>query len=544
MSLSRTSLEDGLRRCRELVLRDPALAAELEQSRAAFFPAPPPLGPAPGDPAAALADRRHLEWFLFERPSESLGAVPVELLVASEPDLAPLAQAFLSSQAGVFEVTGVEAGRGIWMRDLFGLGEYPVDEPEAAGEFAPGDLAVGRIFPAGDAVFRLSTAVGVFRNAALLQAMRADAERLRAGRRGTLRVAQSELERMFFAPGSVAAEPADPARARADARAELLSSGAEPELVDELLDGLRAAAREGRPEAVTEALNQLAFETAVDLETARERLVELWGAWRARAHAADGGGTGRGRPRGDRGASRDAVAQALARFDEGRQAGGNLDELFRALEDDLGLEHGAEGDDLDEAPDFPGVVGAVIEEFLWEVGRAEGDEVARRYEPLRGLGEYASSIGVIDNLTERHLLEFAARWVLDRGLLANAAEARDLLAALAAFCRWCEDTQELALYTSFAPSLEGLERSLPRLVELRRRHRAEPLEDGAVFTFARARDGQTLLVDRRGEAHAVELGDALAGLLREGDVVQARLDEHGGAAVGGCYPPELLALVA
>ncbi len=535
MALSRDSLEGGLRRFRALIEADPALSAELARGRAAFHGE----GAAAGEPEAALAERRYLEWFLFERPSEAQGGVPAETLALLAPELSDQADAFLNSLAGVFEVTSVEPGRGVWLRDLFGLGEYPVEEPEASADLQPGDVAVGRIFPAGDAVFRLSPAAGVFRNSALLSAVRADAERLREGRRGSLRVSQAELEHMFFAPGAAAAAPPDPALVRAEARAELLASGAEPELVDELLDDLRAAAVEGGAQAVTEALNHLAFETAVDLESARSKLVELWSAWRAAARPER-----RESPRGDSGASRDAVAQALARFDEGRQSGGNLDELFRALEEDLGLEP-APDDETDEAPDFPGVVAAVIEEFLWEVEREEGDAAARRYAALRRLGEFASSIGVIDNLTERHLLEFAARWVLDQRVLENGDAARNLVAALSAFCRWCEETQDLPLLTAFGPALEGLERSLPRLVELRRRHRAEPLEGGgAVFTFARDREGRALLVDRRGEAHAVRLAEPLSALLREGDLVQARLDGNGGARVGGCYPPELLALVA
>lgn len=537
MTLSRADLEQGFRLYLDLAEADLDLARELDFSRLEYF-----SEGEPSDADAALAERRHQEWFLFERPSESQGGVPAETLAERAPEVAPHAGVFLNSLAGVFEVTSVDPERGVWLRDLFGLGEYPLDEPEAASAFVPGDLVVGRLFPVGDALFRLSPAAAVFRNPVLLVALRDDAERLRAGRRGSLRIAQPELERMFFAPGS--SETVDPVWLRETARAELVEGGADPALVDELFDALQEAARAGRAESVTEALNRLAFDTPIDLDAARARLIELWGAWRSTSllgqRAARPKAPGRAR---DTVAPRDAVAQALAKFDEGREAGGNLEELFRALEDDLGLDPVPDGDDAEEAPDFPGVVGAVIEEFLWEIGREQGEAVARRHASLRKLGEYATSVGVIDNLTERHLLEFAARWVLDRQALPDAEAARDLVTALGAFCRWCEETQDLPLLGGFGPALEGLERSLPRLVELRQRHGGRPLQDGDVFTFARTRDGQPLLVDRQGEPHEVQLEEGLE-LLREGDVVQARIGPDGSTAVGACYPPELLALVA
>jgi hypothetical protein len=540
MPFSRQALEDAVAGLHALARADEAVARELDASVADYFPDPASRPAVLTEPARALATRRHLEWFLFERPSEVLGGVPAEALTSAHPEAAEYAEVLLGSLAGVFEVTGVEPERGLWLRDVFGLGEYPVDEPEAAGTVLPGDVAVGRVFPVGDAVFRLSPAAMVFRNAALLEALKRDVERLRAGRRGSLRIASPELERMFHDPSGPFGGPraaVDPAQAERDLRAALRAGGAEDAFTDQLFAELRAAAREGRDHAITEALNRLAFDTEVDLETARARLLELWTALSSSPRP----GAVTDDP--DAGASPDAVADALARYDAGRSAGRDLEALFRSLETDLGIEPVAEADE-EVAPDFPGVVAAVVQEFLWETGHEHGEEVARRYRPLAHLGDFASGIGVFENLSPRDVLEFAGRWTLDRGVLADASEAHALLAALSAFCRWCEEEHDLALWTELEATLRGLESSLPRLVELRRRTAPAKLADGAVYTFERARDGQALFVDLDGEPHEVELDHVVGGLLRNGDVVHAEITAGGEARVGACYPPELLSLAS
>jgi hypothetical protein len=545
MTLSRQALEDAVAKFHAQALADDALAAELVQSRAEFFPSAASASEGPEalpEPARSLAARRHLEWFLFERPSEALGGVPVEVWLNAEPEALAHTAALLTSLAGVFEVTGVEHERGLWLRDLFGLGEYPVEEAEASVAVLPGDVLVGRVFPAGDAAFRLSPAATVFRNGALLEALKRDAERLRTSRRGSIRIAQIELERMFLAPGgpirderTPVADSVDPARVERELRELLADGGAEGGFVDRLLGELKEAAAVGRAYALTEALNCVAFDTAADLARAQECLLALWTALQAPGGDAP--------PEADAPAPPDAVAEALARFDAGRHAGNDLEQLFRSLETDLGLDPGPDPAD-DVAPDFPGVVAAVIQEFLWETGREHGEAAARRYAPLVHLGEFATRVGVFENLAARDLLEFSARWVLDRGLLANADDALALLESLAAFCRWCEERQDLSLWTGFEPIHARLLASLPRLVELRRRHRAPVLESGAVYRFERARDGRATLIDLTGEVHEVELDDVLVGLLRNGDLVHAEIVDGGRAAVGACYPPELLVLAS
>jgi hypothetical protein len=550
-------IERGLALFAELLGEDPQLAGELRESRALFASAGAPTA----TPERELADRRHLEWFLFERPSEGLEGVPVEALQPawrsrSGAELAPFAEAFLSSLAGVFEVTGVDAGRGLWLRDLAGLGEYPVQEPEAASAIESGDLVVGRMHPVQEGEFRLSPAAALFRDPALAEALRGDLERMRASRRGSLRIEQLELERLFFGaprtPARATAHAGAPVgssaildgaltgaagRATREAREALAREGLRPADADRLIEALERAARsrEGaraEGDVVTEALNRLAFHTSVDLERARRILLDLWSVLVGRAGA---GAT----VLGAKSAKAAAARAALEEFDRGRREGQDLEDLFRRLEADLGVDALPEEDDDEPAPDFPGVVGAMVEEFLWDTAREEGADAARRLSGLRRLARYGADIGVFENLGPHDLLDFAGRWVLDEREVRAAEEARELLDALAAFCRWCEERHALPLWNGFGRTLESLRGSLPRLAELVVALEPPALEEDEPYEVARVEPpDQAVVVDRHGEERRTDLDGTLARGLRPGDLLRAR-PADGRLAISACYPPEL-----
>jgi hypothetical protein len=232
----------------------------------------------------------------------------------------------------------------------------------------------------------------------------------------------------------------------------------------------------------------------------------------------------------------------LTRFDAARSNGDDLREVFRDLESDLGLGSLSETDDDHHLPDFPDVVAAMIEEFLWETGLKEGRDATETHGCLRLLGRYASSIGVFENLAGSHLLEFIGRWVLDQGALADADQARGLVRSVSAFSRWCEESQDLALWSEVADRLEALNSSLPRMVELRRLHPLGPVAGASAYTFARGPLGGALLIDSEGAQHDAQIEPQLASLLVEGDVLHARLDPEGRVRVTACYPAELAAL--
>lgn len=523
-----TFVERGLALFEELVRADEVLRAELSSSASEFFGG----GPPPDRDAA----RRHLEWFLFERPSAKFGIVPAEELLSAFREragggLARSAELFLDSRVGVFEVTAVRRDSGVWLLDLLGAGEYPLAEPEAAAELSEGDLIVGRLYPMGDGSFRASSAAGCFRNAGLREALRGDLARARSARRGVPRLSQAMLESTFFrGRASEVASLADEAMARA--AAWLMESGVDAERCEAIFAELRAepyapdALVGGAGDALGRILDSLAFDTDVDLGRARLLLAEAWSILGAPADVE--GQEGPADPR-----------RALDEFDRARAAGGDLEQLFDRLERDLGLEPSADDEDS-PAPDFPGVVGAMVQEFLWEETRGEPG----RAEELAGLDQlarFAEPLGLFEELGAHHLLAFASCWVIEHGQLAGGRAALDLLAALRDFCRWADSQHGLDLWAQFEPTLRALERTLPRVVEANRlierggaAGRAKPVEVLEVDRAeARVRDGEeTLLVPvERGLAAALRCGD----WLRVVDGAQPR--------IVGVYPPESSAVL-
>jgi hypothetical protein len=402
-----------------------------------------------------------------------------------------------------------------------------------AHELALADLLVGRVFPVGDGTFRLSPAITGFRDPGLLSAVRTDVERLRRGRRGVLRIEQIELERLFFDTPRRAAAAGDP---RAAILAELAATGLAEDDVADIVHAIETAASAAAGEdAMTELLNRLAFDTSVDLGRVRVALIEL----RALAQQP--------RPRrvapARRAEASASVAAALAKFDEGRAAGADLEALFRELESDLGVD-ASDDEDVGEAPDFPGVVGAMVEEFLWELERERGDAAAAASAELRLFGRYAEKIGVYENLGARDLLDFAARWLLDEGEVHDAERAARILEALRGFCLWSEERHAHPLWSSFAPLWSRLRESLPRIAALRAR--AEPAPDAGTAQEVLAVDEGSVELKvplGRAPARTVTIEPSLAAALRPGDLV--RLSEATGAArLAACYPPELKELLA
>lgn len=549
----------------DLLAKHPAAHAEGEVSWREFFPSAGSTGPwrptwvdGDMDPARLAARRRHLEWFCLERPCEALEDPPATALrdpllqqLTEEggldaPDAADLVACLRDSRLGVFEVGEVQPGVGLWVRDLLSMGEYPIAEAQASTELETGDVLAGRLYPQGDGQFSLSPAVGVFRDEAVLEALKRDMERARAGRRGSLRVSQLELERIFFGASGQGAAEASAALAFLD------QSGVEVAQVAAWKRELEALAEAGDRASgmrlIGEVLNALAFETSVDLEEARARLHTAWDGWMsggslgaggrvpesaeaeltqgeptesefpmekpggdapraedrgpaqsASADAADAsspsgapslgealGAWRRGAPRPNAdqratseasspdgpGASREDVAAALEAFDKGRSEGADLEQLFTQLEQDLDCGAGAEGSEPDSeiAPDFPGVLSAVVEEFLWDVTR-EGeptteDEAKQRAEWLREFAKYGAAVGLLEDLNATLVEQFAGRHALFSGRLQSADDAYAFLGHLEDFCGWLREEHQLGGKEDFEEALGAMAEALPRLVNL------------------------------------------------------------------------------
>ncbi|MEO0649226.1 MAG: hypothetical protein AAFZ65_00940 [Planctomycetota bacterium] len=551
-------IEIGVEVLRELVLEDSRLAAELATSRARFFGGREPEGLEP--PAAALAERRHFEWFAFERPTEAEGIPAAHELfdawferVDGETQL--LSNALLHSRTGIFEVAEIQPGEGLWLNDLLGRGTFPVDEPEATAELAVGDLLAGRIFPVGDSQFRLSPAVACFRNPDLREAIRRDLEQLASERRGTLRIAQIEIERMFFGRGGGRSE-AGAGAAEADELATrlttlLVDGGVEQERAEAWVENLRetaaaaARAEEDGAGVRNHLLEGLAFDTSVDLGAARELLPAAWSAFARAAAARPEDAAPAGVPvagadeTGPTIEHPDAVRRALENYDRGREQGQGLDQLFDALERELGLD---DEDDADagEAPDVPGVVGAMVREFVWESAHGGQALGASEQTMLEGLAEYTRDIGLFELLTADHLRGFAARWSLDRGRVSDEDGARALLDAVSRFARWADEEHDLELWKEFEELAKGLERSLPRVVQANALLGVSTLDVGDPDRRDVVEDvasGTVGVRDTSGAWRPLEAPDSVGALVREGDQVACQFDGERARPLR-IYPPE------
>ncbi len=540
MRISTEQFEKGLEAFHALVQGDPALRAELEGSIDGFLAEPGLL--AEGGPPAEAARRRHLEWFLFEKVSEHLDGLPVEMLLARwrervDEELHDHLEAFLQSQAGIFEVTTGEEDAGTWLCDVAGLGEFPLDEPEMAAIVRPGDLIVGRIFPVGDALHRVSAGAGFFRDPRLREAIQHDLERVRGSRPHPLiRLSQAELERMFWGPSAETPAASDPV---GELKSFLESGGVAPATVESWCRLLARTPYD--PETIAPAvadplagmLDAIAFDTKLDLDRARALFLAAWTrlAEKERAPATDPS-------RGEA-----DIARAIAEFDADRARGLDVEESFRELERRLGIDDDEDDEDRD-APDFPGVVAAMIEEFLWETEQELGADEATRHEGLRIFGGYTGELGVFENLSPREFLTFAAFWLPESRRLRSGAEAERMVRALARFSRWARRTQGLeSLDQTLLDQLDGLHESLPRVVVANALLPVDRENPGELFEFVdRSDDGRARLRDREGEEREIALDDRLIALLRGGDLLRGYTHDDGAFVVGCCYPPEAIAL--
>jgi hypothetical protein len=545
-----TDAQDRIDRVFERILgvieADAESRASFEASAAEFF-----RRPGPGDEAQrALSRRRHLEWFLLERGGTPEQPLEIDALLERFPDeLASIGederQSLLGSHASVFEVTGVEPGEGMWLRDLASLGEYPMQEPEASQLLQRGDMIVGRIFPVGASMYHASRAAAFFRDPKLLDALRRDLENARQGRRTVLRLQQSDIETMFF---SVPEAGAPAAQGVAAARRLLHDGGLGREDIEEILAELAsepfdpATPLPGAQDTLGGVLDRLAFESAIDLDAARRVLLSAWSELSARGPGSGASLAPAMKTAPERPAVVD-VERSIAEFDRKRQSGVPLEQLFQELERDLAI------DDLEDegdspAPDFPGVVGAMIEEFLWEQEREHGADATRELGLLRTFGRFAAEIGVFENLGADDLATYACFWLPESGEVENADDARRILNALSAFCRWAEEKQQVALWSGFRATLQRLQDSLPRISEAnRRRTRTSERDQGELFECLEvARDGAIRLRARSGDEVAASIDGWIAQWLRPGDLLRARVLADGRCAVYCCYPPEAKAL--
>ncbi|MFT4539536.1 MAG: hypothetical protein ACI835_001983 [Planctomycetota bacterium] len=621
MSSVRQSIDTALELYLELIQANAELSLEFEASITEFYGGPPPVASARD---TLMAARRHLEWFVLERHSPTLASRPAEALVEQWQELIDSLgeeierpsddelRALHESIAGLFEVGSVEPGKGAWLRDLAGLGEYPIIDEGAARAFVVGDVVMGRLFPVGGGAFHLSTAAGIHRDERLRDALTKDLERTREDRSTgkVLRVSQRDIEAMFWLDkdedkdkrkyeegDSNTSETVDPCPA---AREFFRTGGLDDVSIDSLFAGLQLEPMNperlvvGAGDTLGVLLEELAFETDVDLGKARGHLVAVW-VWYS-THSDDDPGVVTPQPRPKQNAKSDAgplgegdadpedkSPAALRAFDKRRKSGASLDELFNALESELELPPDEDSDDEDSDDDGEGeadgseysgfeesenalegehftaglataekadpaetVLGQIVAEFLWETGLEADDDQLRRYRSLDVLVDFGKQFAALEDLKADDLLRFSCFWIPEHRKLADAKSTSDLMDALAAFCAWCEDSHCVMLRSDFSQTLESLRESLPRIVEANHalgRAALDPNDTGELYWVKTIQDGKASMTGPDGQEHQILLPLHLHAWLRDGDGLRGRIQIDDSLSVFCCYPPEARGLL-
>ncbi len=545
-------------------LADHRLAAELQRARREFFGVEANVAVRPA------AELRFVEWALLERESLALAAIPVEVLRQPADD-----DSIADSMLGVFRIESV-TGENVEAFDL--QEEDTVDVLAADGALAAGDLLVGRLYPAGRGSWQPSPAIAIYRpGKALAEAFARDVKRLELDRRLT----QIELERLLLQqqtpdreltgsqglslPTPVVAPSSHRAIERIEAELEsVLAQGGAPGLTTHISDSLAQSARAG---AVTGPfLEQLAFETKVDLDRTRRLLLELWNAHHASEVSEELPAESEPKtvaPVADDEPASETLGQRLARvLDEGLSQKRDVEELFRQLEEMAGIEPDENDEDdalvdagraiLDAAEGSSveaGDLAPLVTEHLWETQQS-GSHAEATLQMWVGLQQNAAIPHTnVDDVTSADVMRLLLHVYLKAEPMARAAAVRSAFASIEAFSRWCEETQELSL----ADALLGCKGSLLDHLERLQNVGASltsPMAAGALPpSLLRVEDtGDQGFGVRCDEGSVWILAPkAAASLVRVGDLLLAALVEKGaGHALTGpvvALPPDAESLI-
>jgi hypothetical protein len=548
-------VEQALQVLGDLIAQTPKLEEEFLRSRLEFLGAVQGGTLSDTDLAEAYdcdpaRERRHLEWFLFDRPSSVLSGLPFDVLTPAWAALAeelpePLEPVMLQTVCGIFEVLEVDSSGVAQISELAGLTRLTLGPQSSTGGLGLGDLLVGRFYPFEGGRHEPSSALGFFRNTELVSALHRDLGKLREQQtRAVMRLTQRELERMFWplnspSSGDVTGDDESHGDPVGELESFLRENGIPNATVESWKRNLANSAPpknvliSGADDLVGVLLENLAFETTIDLQRARSLFLAAWTVLHEK------------RPSRSEQASTDepdSVEDSLREFDRDRAAGIDVDSSFRELERRLGLEENEEVDD-GSAPDFPGVVGAMVTEFLWErsTSESEAQDVQERAAWTEGLGlfsEYTEKIGVFENLCEREVLTFLTFWLPESRRLQRGEQARSTVQAVTAFARWAEAAHCVEIIgQDLGAEDESLEQNLARVVEANSHARAE--QAGELFEFrGTPSKGQGMIRDEQGDQRLLSFDGEILKHLKSGDLLRGYTGDDGRFVVGCCYPPQ------
>ena len=388
-SVRRTMTQDEVQQQTKCIARlaeqlssQPRLQAELQRARREFF------GPNLQGAGDDAAEHRFAEWFVIERESEVLGAIPITI-----PPFLQDAEDLEGSLAGLFLVESV--GDTVAITDVQ---DSTVLELSEQGTLQVGDLLVGRLYPVSGERWAPSAATPALRpGRTLAHAFARELKDLNIDRR----LLQIELEHLLLQKHkSASTSMVSPATGEevlrdlvvapdtplehleADLEKLLLSSG-DQHSATELSQALAVAAGPGT--VIGPLLDQLAFDTDIDLDQTRRVLLEIWNAHHAgQARSTEEASSSSGPPGETLGES------LVRRLDEGLGEREDVEDLFAQIEEIAGIEPDEAAEDVDERDTaivdevFPsmdddgdaGDLSPLITEFYWEAGISEEQQVA------------------------------------------------------------------------------------------------------------------------------------------------------------------------
>lgn len=430
------------------ISKQPRLQAELQRARRQFF------GDDMHGAGNDAAEHRFAEWFLMERESEALGVVPVTIPPYAS-DIEPLE----GSLAGLFLVESV--GDTVIATDMQDQQVIELAEP---GTLKVGDLLVGRLYPVSGERWAPSAATPALRpGRELAKAFAADLVKLELGRR----LLQIELEHLLLREhggtsvslGGGSAEESAAAvlvvapdtpleHLEADLEQLMLAVGEEISVTD-ISEQL---ARTQSPGGVMgPLLDQLAFDTDVDLDSMRRVLLEIWNAHHAgQVRSTEEAGSSSGPPGETLG------EQLVRRLDEGIGEKEDVEELFKQMEGIAGIEPSesdADGDDRNTAivaevfdtGDTDGDAGdlaPLVAEFHWEHGNNDPQQSA-----LTLWIELQRSAAVpntdLESIPSGDLMRLLLHVYLRSAPFERVAQVRGAFEDLRIFYDWIVETQEI-----------------------------------------------------------------------------------------------------
>ena len=449
-------------------MTDHRLAAEVHQARREYFG---PDNSTEPDGLETLTPRetRFREWFLLERESIAVGTTPHDVLGVNNES-----EALDGSLAGAFRIVQ-EGADPLLANDLQDDAAESFEVEAPPGTLQKGDLLVGRIYPGAEGRWMPSVAVAVYRpGGAIATALQRDLVHLALDRR----LSQAELEHLLLRKhqGLAAVNAADAVRPVEHLEAalqKLLIDAGDRYEITEVSEALQSSARPGP--VVGPLLDELAFESNVDLEEARRVLLELWNA-----HHQSGEPLGSARvldvhsqpqpQRPDQDAvpevtgspSGETLGQRLVRaLDAGLAAHEDVEELFAKLEAMAGIE--SSEDEADEAGVDPmvlveevagtaqrtgedfGDLEPLVQEYLWETGRGDTDD-ARALQLFVELQQNAPLPRTdLEHITGEDLMRILLHVYLHSSVTERSDAVRGTFDVLQRFYKWAQETQELPL---------------------------------------------------------------------------------------------------